>query len=154
MNGLILVAIWGGVVYLNNRYAPILMLNNYAADRSISQWFCHVCVIGMTVVGFFSNVASLPRVAICVTLCLAGTLISLKALHDNPFFGPHITAPPFRIVDGTYACLEHPGYFGFSVRFLGMAYLVNTVPGFVFFCAYTTFLAMRVVRENQILRGL
>lgn len=154
MNGLILLTIWGGVVCLNKRYAPILMLDNYAADRSASQWFCHACVIGMTIAGFFSNVASLPRIGTSAILCATGTLIGLKALHDNPFFGPDIVAPPYRISDGLYSRFEHPGYFGFSMRFLGMAFLVNTATSFLIFCAYTVFLAERVIRENRVLRGM
>ena len=154
MNGIIILIICIGMGWLNRRLAPVLTLANYQNDRSLSGAFGMICLAGMVIAGFFSNVASLPRIGTSAILCVTGTLIGLKALHDNPFFAPDIVAPPYRISDGLYAQLEHPGYFGFSMRFLGMAFLVNTTASFLIFCAYTAFLAERVIRENRLLRGV
>jgi protein-S-isoprenylcysteine O-methyltransferase Ste14 len=75
-------------------------------------------------------------------------------MQDNPYFQPKIEAPPFRIVDGTYAYFDHPGYMGIALQFLGTICIVGTTTAFIAFAAHTIFLAYRAMVENRLLRGL
>jgi len=154
VSGLIVAAAWVGVIWLHKKFAPPNVLNNYCEGRPWAAYMATGCIVSLIVAGFLDSTFDWERLPFAVSLYCFGSAINLRALMDNPFFHPEIIAPPFRVRSGVYAYLDHPGYFGFLVRFLGLAYFIDTPFATAIFAAYASFLAGRALRENQILRGL
>lgn len=152
--GLLVALIWGVTAWVNSRFSHPLALGAYKQSRSKAQLFALLCMVSAVLMATFAPWPSLPRMIIGGILCGLGSAINAMALRDNPFFSPAIIQPPHRIRDGVYKYLEHPGYLGFSIRFLGLTYWINTPLAIAIFCVYSAFLGVRVIMENRVLRGM
>jgi len=89
-----------------------------------------------------------------ISLIILGTCVAVKSLHDNPFFRGDLIAPPYRVTTGLYQYFDHPGYLGFSIRYLGFALIGdNAVSGALFFL-YLLFLVIRAEIDGFLLADL
>lgn len=154
MTSLIVLLDFVCVPWCLRRFAPRLVLRNYAGPSSRAALFGIGCLLAMAISGIWSSGLDIARFLTAITLYATGLALNVKALRDNPFFHPDIIAPPRRVKTGSYAYLSHPGYLAFSLRFLAFAYLVNTLASLVIFITYVTFLLGRAMREERILQKL
>lgn len=154
MSGIVVIVGWLGVMWLHVKFAPPLVLGNYVGRRSFATYVVSGCLAALAVAGLLDSTFDWARLPFAVSLYCFGSAINLQALRDNPFFHPEIIRPPFRVSSGIYRYLDHPGYFGFLLRFLGLAYFIDTPMATTVFLIYASFLAIRSVRENEVLRGL
>lgn len=136
------------------RFAPADVVQNYTGAKSGAILLGVVCLASMVVAGLLDDTVDWERFAVAIPLYIVSAILHVKAFQDNPFFRPELLMPPLRITTGSYGWLDHPGYFAFSLRFLAFAYFINTPVSLSVFCIYALFLAVRAMRENQILRGL
>lgn len=154
MSSLVVVVAWLGVVWLHRKFAPPSVLHVYANSRPWAAYMASCCLLALVVAGLLDSRFDWARLPLVVGLYCLGSAINLQALRDNPFFHPEIIRPPFKVSSGIYRYFDHPGYFGFLLRFLGLACFINTPLATTIFLIYASFLAIRSVRENEVLRGL
>lgn len=154
MSSLVVIVAWLAVARLHGKFAPPSVLHVYANNRPWAAYMAFGCIAALVVAGLLDDTFDWARLPIALSLFCLGSAINLQALRDNPFFYPQIVRPPFKVSHGIYRYFDHPGYFGFLLRFLGLAFFIDTLLATIVFLIYASFLAVRSVQENEVLRGL
>lgn len=83
-----------------------------------------------------------------------GSILTIAAMRENPFFQPEIAVPLYRVDTGIYAWLAHPGYTGMAMQAGGAALIMNTRWGLVPLALYVTLLLWRGHKESALLDEL
>lgn len=151
---LLTIVLWLAAFGANIFLAPQHTLIAYREDTGRAK---HVLwgLIGATcIAAWWAEPLTAWRLVGGVSLFALGTAIAIKALHDNPFFRGDLVAPPFRITTGLYKYFDHPGYLGFSIRFLGIVLIGDNIGSAMLFGVYLNFLAFRAEIENDLLADL
>ena len=150
----LVILTWVGVAVANFLFVPKATLIDYGENKGKGRWVAYACIGATVAESFLADPLAISRLVVWIVLYTTGTALSLRALHDNPFFRAVIEAPLYRVTDGIYRYCCHPGYLGFSMRFLGISYLIGTLAAFVTFGVYVTFLFVRAKMEDAILREI
>lgn len=146
--------LWLAVLGVNVFMAPRHVLAAYKRDKGKAKYVPWVLMIATCIGAFWASPLTLWRVTGGISLIILGTCVAVKSLHDNPFFRGDLIAPPYRVTTGLYQYFDHPGYLGFSIRYLGFALIGdNAVSGALFFL-YLLFLVIRAEIESFLLADL
>lgn len=154
MAAILTITLWTATLLINLTCAPRHTLTAYGEDTGKAKYVPWALMILTSVGAVWAQPLTLFRVIAGVSLFAVGTLIAVRALHDNPFFRGDLVAPPFRITTGLYRYLDHPGYLGFAIRCLGIILIAETEWNQFFGILYVAFLQTRVAIEDDLLADL
>lgn len=151
---LITIGLWIASFAINLLCAPKHTLAAYEADTGRAKYVLWTFMLLTSLGAWGAEPLTVPRLIIGLGLFGMGTCIAVKALHDNPFFRGDLEPPLFRITTGLYKYFDHPGYLGFSIRFLGVAFIANTAVSCAAALLYAVFLLCRADIEDDLLADL